>query len=242
MRMDLTRHALLMLHALLLTACAHGAVAQSARLGVPTVRAEGPDTKAAKAVSANYDAATRYEEGKESPVMMPVERNDVSDQGLSAEIAAQRFLRLIATVQSKSNVSVKLVQEIMGVTLDSDPIYPSYRQPLGNGWFLALRYSIEMPGETWGVELEFHSDADASPQPFPFCTPSYREYHNALLRMGYRDRRGRNGTFPGKNQYDKEGLYVELDPELGQSTDGKAYPACVRKVGLFVTNDVSGHP
>jgi len=193
-------------------------------------------------VSVNYDAATRYEESKESPVMMTVESNALSDQRLSAEIAVQRFLKLIATVQSKSNLSVRLVQEIMGVTLDSDPIYPSYRQSLGNGWFLTLRYSIEMPGETWGVGLEFDSDADASPEPFPFCTPSYRDYHDALVRMGYRDRRGRNGTFPGENQYDKEGLYVELEPELGHSAEGKAYPACVRKVGLFVPNDLPGHP
>jgi len=160
----------------------------------------------------------------------------------SAEEIGRRFLKLLGAVSSKSDITVEHVQEVLGLTLDSDPIYPSYTQSLGDDWFYSIRYAIEMPGQSRGVELAFENETDPFPQRFPFCNVSYDDYHIALTRMGFRYRRGGDGKFPGINEYDKDDFYVQIVPEVRQSTEGKAHPACVRKIGLFVPNHIPGHP
>ena len=174
--------------------------------------------------------------------MTITEANTSPNPAPTAEEVGKRFLKLIGSVESTEDITVEHVEGIMELTLDSDPIYPTYSHELGNGWSYSVRYAIEVPGNTWGVELTFNNEVEPFPQFFPFCSPSYDDYHRELMRMGFRYRRGGNEVFPGTNAYDKDRFYVQIVPEIRQPPDGKAYPACVRKIGLFVADATPGHP
>ena len=162
---------------------------------------------------------------------------------LTPEEVGRRFLKLIGSVKSKQDITVEQVQEIMGLTFDQNPIYPSYSQSFGNGWSYSVRYAAEMPGDSWGIDLFFINDTDPFPEDMsPVCGLNFDHYHDALVQMNFRYRNGGKGKFPGTSQYDKDNFFIQIEPSVKQTPKGNPYPACIRQIRLIIPNPIPGHP
>jgi hypothetical protein len=175
--------------------------------------------------------------------MNPSDATTATNPTLTPEEVGRRFLRLIGSVKSKEDLTVERVQEIMGLTLDQNPIYPSYSQSFGNGWSYSVRYAAEMPSDSWGIDLYFINDADPFPEDMsPVCGLNFDRYHDALIQMNFRYRNGGKNKFPGTSQYDKEDFFIQIEPSVKQTAEGNPYPTCIRQISLIVPNPIPGHP
>lgn len=195
------------------------------------------------ALSVSACAHARHAMVAKEPATTTPDTTKALDPTLTAEEVGRRFLKLIGSMKSKQDITVERVQEIMELTLDQNPIYPSYSQSFGNGWSYSVRYAAEMPGDGWGVDLYFINDVDPfSENMSPVCGLNFDYYHDALVQMNFRYRNGGKGKFPGTTQYDKNGFFVQIEPSVKQAPEGNSYPACVRKIGIIVPNPILGHP
>ena len=195
------------------------------------------------ALSVSACAHTPHAMPAKETAMNTPDATTATNSTLPPEEVGRRFLKLVGSVKSKEDITVERVQEIMGLTLDQNPIYPSYSQSFGNGWSYSVRYAAEMPGDSWGIDLYFINGVDPFPEDMsPVCGLNFDHYHDALVQMNFRYRNGGKDKFPGTSQYDKDNFFVQIEPSVKQTPEGNPYPACVRQISLIVPNPIPGHP
>lgn len=124
--------------------------------------------------------------------MATPESSSATSSNLTAEEIGKRFLKLIEGLESRENLNLERVQEVLGVPLkrfDGTPEYLyGYSQPLGEGWYFSVDYISGSPSLLRGVSLEFGKPGERFPE-FPAfaCTLDLEYYHNALIAAGFRD-------------------------------------------------------
>lgn len=165
--------------------------------------------------------------------MTTMEAAATANLTLTAEEAGTQFLKLIKGLRSRDDITVERVQEVMHLSLTQGPNGPFYSQPIGDDWFYVISIIPEAPGRKKGVMLEFLNRADRHADTSSSCGLNFENFHTALKQMGYEeslqhDEIGRLTHIT----YSKGDLLVGLTPELKVFPDGKAYPACVRRIGL----------
>lgn len=160
---------------------------------------------------------------------------------LTAEEVGRRFLKLIEGVKSRSDLTAEHVQAVMGLALKDSPNGPFHTQSLGDGWLYVFSLRRETPpGNSISLNLEFIDKADRFADMSAICGLTFEDYHNALKAMGYRDIfqydqiDGQVGRLIGVD-YQKDGFFVSIQPEVKRFSDGKVYPTCVRRIGLLTT-------
>jgi hypothetical protein len=160
---------------------------------------------------------------------------------LTAEEVGRRFLKLLEGVKSRSDLTAEHVQAAMDLVLKDSPNGPFHTQPLGDGWLYVFSLRMETPpGNSISLNLEFIDKADRFADMSAICGLTFEDYHNALKAMGYRDIfqydqiDGQVGRLIGVD-YQKDGFFVSIQPEVKRFSDGKVYPTCVRRIGLLTT-------
>lgn len=160
---------------------------------------------------------------------------------LTAEEVGRRFLKLLESVKSSSDLTAEHVQAAMGLALKDSPNGPFHTQSLGDGWLYAISLRMEMPpGDSISLNLEFIDNADRFADMSAICDLTFEDYHNALKAMGYRDVfqydqiDGQVGRLISVD-YQKDGFFVSIQPEVKRFSYGKIYPTCVRRMGLLTT-------
>lgn len=164
---------------------------------------------------------------------------------LSAEDVSRRFLKLIESVTSRDDLTRDHVQTMMGLTLKDSPNGPFHSQPLGGGWLYVVSIGHETaPGTSISLSLEFIRKDDRFADMLSICSPDFKAYHDALKAIGYRDVpqydqiNGEVGRLIGVS-YVRDGLSIDILPEVMRFPDGKVEPACVRRISLVTTNSDS---
>ncbi|WP_147455473.1 hypothetical protein [Solilutibacter pythonis] len=160
---------------------------------------------------------------------------------LSAEEVGRRFLKFIEGVESRDDITLERVQEVMGLTLDrSGPNGPFFHQPLGNGWSFNLQFITKKSKTRWGVELDFSKEGREGTDTPPTCPMDFKGYHESLTSMGYQERPHHdqiNGDIGRLLNviYQRNGLTIGITPELKQFPNGGIYPSCIKRIALQVT-------
>lgn len=101
----------------------------------------------------------------------------------------KRFLKLIAGLESRNDLSLERIHEVMGVSLP--PVEPGKlstaagSQELGGGWRYIIDYVPESPSLQEGVGLSFWHQSDQFADMSPVCALDFEYYHNALVAMGF---------------------------------------------------------
>lgn len=160
---------------------------------------------------------------------------------LTAEEVSRRFLKLIESVKSRDDLTRDHVQTMMGLTLKDSPNGPFHTQPLDEGWLYVVSLGHETPpGTSIALSLEFIRKDDRFADMSSICSPDFKTYHDALKAIGYRDVpqydqiNGEVGRLIGVS-YVRDGLSIEILPEVMRFPDGKVEPACVRRISLVTT-------
>jgi hypothetical protein len=160
---------------------------------------------------------------------------------LTAEEVGKRFLALLEGITSRADLTVERVQGAMGLVLKDSPNGPFHTQSLGGGWHYVLSVQPETPpGNSISLNLEFIDPSNRFADMSSICGLTFENYHNALKAMGYRDVfqydqiDGQVGRLIGVD-YEKDGFFVSIQPEVKRFSDGKVYPTCVRRIGLLTT-------
>lgn len=168
-----------------------------------------------------------------------------ANRPLTAEEVGRRFLKLIESVKSRDDLTRDHVQTMMGLTLKDSPNGPFHSQPLDGGWLYVVSIGHEtLPGTSISLSLEFIRKDDRFADMSSICSPDFKAYHDALKAIGYRDVpqydqiNGEVGRLIGVS-YVRDGLSIEILPELMRFPDGKVEPACVRRISLVTTNSDS---
>ena len=158
---------------------------------------------------------------------------------LTAEEAGRRFLTLIESIKSRSDLTVEHVQAVMGLALKDGREAKFHTQSLGDGWVYSVSLHPEKrPGDRIALRLEFIEKSDRFADMSAICGLTFEDYHKALKAMGYYDHfaydqiDGQVGRLLSVD-YRKEGWFVSILPEVKRFSDGKVYPTCVRSIGLL---------
>lgn len=108
---------------------------------------------------------------------------------LSAEEIGKRFLTLIEGLKSREDLSLKKVQEVIGLRL-APAVHGNFygaEGDLGNEWKYALNFYPASSSTASGVELHFDKLGERFGDMTPICSPDFDHYHNALRAMGFVD-------------------------------------------------------
>jgi hypothetical protein len=128
---------------------------------------------------------------KEATAMTTAETTTIAgNPALSAEEVGKRFLKLIEGLKSKSDLSLKLVRDTMGMNFSPIPGDPNhfvseaYAAP---GWSYVVGYIEETLSIDKAAFLEFRNSEARFSDMTPICAVDFDYYHNALRSMGFRD-------------------------------------------------------
>ncbi|RMH90884.1 hypothetical protein EBB59_09715 [Lysobacter pythonis] len=156
---------------------------------------------------------------------------------LSAEEVGRRFLKFIEGVESRGDITLERVQEVMGLTLKRRPIDRGFfhTQSLIGDWsYVIILWPHPEEEMRNSLNLEFINKINQFSDMLPICGLSFEGYHKALLSFGYSEifRYDKIGRLSGVS-YSKGNMHVGITPELKVFPNGKAYPTCVRRIGLL---------
>ncbi len=172
-------------------------------------------------------------------VMTTSDAEPATNPTLTAEEAGRRFLTLIESIKSRSDLTVEHVQAVMGLALKDGREAKFHTQSLGDGWVYSVALHPEKrPGDRIAIALEFIEKSDRFADMSAICGLTFEDYHKALKAMGYYDHfaydqiDGQVGRLLGV-EYWKEGYSVSILPEVKRFSDGKVYPTCVRSIRLL---------
>lgn len=159
------------------------------------------------------------------------------DPALAAEEIGKRFLKLIKGLESRSDLSVQQVQDVLGIRLqrfeDAPDYLLAYSQPLGDGWYAAIRHIAESPSLLQGIVLDFGRPGERfAPVPGAICVLDFDDYHNALTAMGFRavEIRGEIGQLESWRYY-KGDITLSIQPQ--NLVPGEAGRLCVKSIGTL---------
>lgn len=154
---------------------------------------------------------------------------------LTAEEIGRRFLALLAGLESRDQLSLDRIREVMGITIPHQP--GALRagvasDDLGDGWHYVLNYVPESPSSARGIALSFVNQGRRSAGMEPVCGLGLDAYHNALLAMGYQD-----VAIPGEIgelrsvRYHKGDITISIVPQ--NVRPGETGRLCVESIGTL---------
>lgn len=154
---------------------------------------------------------------------------------LTAEEIGRRFLALIGGLESRDQLSLDMIREVMGIAIPHEPDAPRAgvgSGDLGGGWHYVLNFVPESPSNAKGVALSFVNQRDRSADMAPICGLDFDAYHNALLAMGYGDTAivGEIGELRSW-RYHKGDITLSIIPQ--NVSPGKAGRLCVESIGTL---------
>jgi hypothetical protein len=153
---------------------------------------------------------------------------------LTADEIGRRFLELIGGLESRDQLSVDSIREVMGIAIPLEPgeLLAGVGSPdLGGGWRYVLNYVSESPSNARGVALSFVNEREDWADMAGVCGLDFDHYHNALVAMGYRD-----VAIPGEIgelrsvRYHKGDLTFSIIPRYANSGSGRL---CVESIGTL---------
>ncbi|MEH6420758.1 hypothetical protein [Pseudomonas sp. CGJS7] len=173
---------------------------------------------------------------KESAAMTSTTASAVnSNPTLDAEQIGRRFLKLIESLKSRSDLSEQRIREATGIELKPGESGPFYSQPLQADWYYILHYVPESASLKRGVGLEFGNRADRHADMSPICSLSLQDYHGALEAMGFHGAQttGEIGQ-PIDWRYHRNDISLSIVawPQAG-SHDASSQRNCVRSIATL---------
>ena len=107
---------------------------------------------------------------------------------LTADEIGRRFLELIGGLESRDQLSVDRIREVMGIAIPLEP--GALRagvasEDLGGGWHYVLNFVPGSSTNPQGVALSFVNERDRFADMTPICGLDFEAYHNALKAMGF---------------------------------------------------------
>lgn len=159
----------------------------------------------------------------------------VDNPTFTAEEIGRRFLALIEGLETRDQLSLDRIRDVMGIAIPHEP--GALRAgvgsgDLGGGWHYVLNYVPESPSNAKGIALSFVNQRERFADMAPICALDFEAYHNALLAMGYRD-----VAIPGEIgelrswRYHKGDITLSIIPQ--NVRPGKAGRLCVESIGTL---------
>ena len=105
----------------------------------------------------------------------------------SPEEIGQRFLKLIGSLESREQLTLERVNEVMGAHIVVEPdavLAGAGSDDLGGGWRYVLMFVPKSGSRLNGVDLSFVND-DRSADIGPVCALDFYATHDALVAMGF---------------------------------------------------------
>ncbi|MDH5834800.1 hypothetical protein [Luteimonas kalidii] len=152
----------------------------------------------------------------------------------SPEEIGQRFLKLIGSLESREQLTLERINEVMGVRIV--PKSEGTRggvssDDLGGGWRYVVSYIPGSSANARGIDLSFVNEHERWAGMAGVCRLDFDAYHKALLSMGYRD-----APVPGEIgelrsvRYYKGDITLSIIPRLENGNSGRL---CVESIGTL---------
>ncbi|MCC8553362.1 hypothetical protein [Xanthomonas hortorum] len=125
---------------------------------------------------------------KELTVMNTSEADVANKLTLNAEEVGKRFLKLIAGLDSREDITPTRIQDVMGFPVSVAPSALGavvWSTDLGGGWRYAFDYVPESPSLLRGVGLSFEHDTDRFSDMEAICSLDFDHYDSSLKSMGF---------------------------------------------------------
>ena len=143
----------------------------------------------ATAACAHSPPAPASTTAQEAEAMDAPESRPADKLTYSPEEIGQLFLKLIGSLESREQLTLKRINEVMGVRMVLDP--EAIRaglgsDDLGDGWYYVLNFIPKSASSLNGVALSFvnrNRTADIG----PVCGLDFYATHDALVAMGFMD-------------------------------------------------------
>jgi hypothetical protein len=141
---------------------------------------------AACAHSTPAPASTTAQEAEamDAPESRPADRLTYSPEEIG-----QRFLKLIESLESREDLTLERVNEVMGARIVVEPdavLAGAGSDDLGGGWRYVLMFVPKSGSRLNGVDLSFVND-DPEADIAPACGLDFYATHDALVAMGFVD-------------------------------------------------------
>ena len=154
---------------------------------------------------------------------------------LTAEEIGRRFLKLIESVESRSDLTPARIKEIVGISLTAEPKTLGavfWSEDLGGGWRYAFNYIPASSSLLQGVGLFFEHEGDGYSDMSPICRLGFDDYHTALRAMGFRDTpiHGEIGQLQSWRYY-KNDITISIIPQ--NVVAGQPGRLCVKSIGTL---------
>ncbi|MCC4604418.1 hypothetical protein [Xanthomonas campestris] len=133
-------------------------------------------------------ASESPQSAKETTTMHPVA--SAQNPTLSAEEIGKRFLKLIEGLNSRSDLSLDLVRETLGLefsTVPGDKTHYVSESPLGSNWSYVVGFLEETKSNKKSVYLDFTNATARFADMMQVCSLDFEYYHKALKNMGFSD-------------------------------------------------------
>ncbi|KRG71209.1 hypothetical protein ABB29_04440 [Pseudoxanthomonas dokdonensis] len=167
--------------------------------------------------------------GREAAAMTHSTDATSANPQLSAEEVGKRFLKLIEGLESRDDLSLERIKDVMGLSLRnyesrSNDFY-AYSQLLEDDWYFSVDYLEPSPSSMRGVGLSFGkpfpAEFESNPMPASLCVLDFEHYRDALTAIGYRD--------------------VPIYGEIGNLIDWRFYKSDIT-LSVVLQNIVPGEP
>ena len=154
---------------------------------------------------------------------------------LGAEEIGKRFLKLLEGLESREDLSLERIRDVMGITLTLEPGALSAgvaNNELGGGWGYVFFYIPGLTPSRRGVGLTFEHDVNRFSDMSAVCELDFDFYHNALKSMQYRDVPiyGEIGELRSWRYY-KNDIVISIIPQ--NVIAGEAGRVCVKSIGTL---------
>lgn len=154
----------------------------------------------------------------------------------TADEIGKRFLKLIEELESRNDLTLKRVQDVLGVALqrhdDSGFYHHGWR--LENGWGLGVFLYDESPGHNRRVSLGIDQFGESMPS--STCALDFERYHNALKVMGFYDSpvHGELGQLEYWRYFKPDDLVFQIIPQHAVPiVPGVPGPLCIRSIDML---------
>lgn len=107
---------------------------------------------------------------------------------LTAEEIGRRFLALLAGVESRDQLSLDRIREVMGIPITLKPEAPRAgyaSDDLGGGWRYVVNFIPRSASTLNGIGLFFVNEVDDLADMSSVCGLDFDAYHDALTGMGF---------------------------------------------------------
>lgn len=219
-------------------------LALSAGIGhASTITTPPPDAARAQATEANPPLPssptkppvdTAQAAADVNPTMGTAEGGTPAQPTLSEEEVGLRFLKLVARLEHRDDLTLALVKEVTGLEFTMAPWDKHHfasEGPLASNWFYVLGFIEPTPGIGKRTYLDFRNSNARFADVTEICAHDLEYWHNAFIAMGFDavDMRGEAELLETWRYY-KNDLAFSITPQ--NMTPGQTERVCVRSISM----------